>query len=95
MIQFVPKNISDVGSWAAGNYTITAVIGNDKSSVNVKFEERMIMRVLAVPVKGNWGGEVESCKGEWKTGGKFTQTVYPLKNGGLIWELAPELDLSA
>ena len=95
LIQFVPKNISDVGSWAAGNYTITAVIGNDKSSVNVKFEERMIMRVLAVPVKGNWGGEVESCKGEWKTGGKFTQTVYPLKNGGLIWELAPELDLSA
>ncbi|NSW90687.1 MAG: S-layer homology domain-containing protein [Firmicutes bacterium] len=94
IIQFVPQNLKDVGSWAAGNYTITAVIENDKSSVDVKFEERMTMRVLAVPVKGNWGGEIKSTEGDWKTAGKFTQAVYPLKNGGLIWELAPELDLS-
>ena len=56
--------------------------------------ERMVMRILAVPVIGNWGGEIKGLKGDWKTAGKFTQIVYPLKNGGLVWELAPELDLS-
>lgn len=94
LIEFLPKSLKDVGNWAAGNYTITAVVGNDSSSVNVKFQERMVMRILAIPVKGNWGGEIKSCSDEWKTAGKFTQIVYPLKNGGLIWELAPELDLS-
>jgi hypothetical protein len=94
LLEFLPKSIKDVNNWEAGNYTITAVIGNDKSSIDVKFQERMIMRILAVPVIGNWGGEIKSTKGEWKTAGKFTQAVYPLKNGGLVWELAPELDLS-
>ncbi len=94
LIEFLPKNVSDVNNWQSGNYTITAVIGDDTGSVDVRFEDRMEMRVLAVPVIGNWGGKVKSTEGEWKTAGKFTQTVYPLKNGGLLWELAPELDLS-
>ncbi|HHW49727.1 MAG TPA: hypothetical protein GXX14_14075 [Clostridiaceae bacterium] len=94
LLEFLPQNLKEVDNWAEGDYTITAVVGNDTGSVNVKFRERMTMRILAVPIKGNWGGEIKSCEGQWKTGGKFTQTVYPLKNGGLIWELAPELDLS-
>jgi len=94
LIEFLPKNMKDVNNWEAGDYTITAVIGNDNGSVNVRFQERMVMRILAVPVIGNWGGEIKGVKGDWKTAGKFTQIVYPLKNGGLVWELAPELDLS-
>ena len=46
-----------------------------------------MVRILAIPVKGNWGGEIKSCSGEWKTAGKFTQIVYPLKTEALYGNL--------
>ncbi|MEG2950571.1 MAG: hypothetical protein RR946_07765 [Clostridia bacterium] len=92
---FKPRSLADVGNWAAGLYTFRYQdqLGNEAER-SVLFRNTRSMKVLAVPVIANYGGNVVSTQGEWKTAITFTSQCYPLAQGAIEYVLAPELDLS-
>lgn len=94
-VEFVPKNMSDVGSWAAGDYTFTFQYGDSVAERSVKFLTSKSIKVLAVPVLANYGGNIVGCEGEWKTAIQFTKDTYPIADNGIEYVLGSELDLSS
>jgi len=89
-VDFLCKNMTACENWAAGSYTfqpyINGVPGN--ASTASTFTAGKAIRVLAVPIKANYGGgDIKSVTDDkWKNMGDFTQEVYPLAEKNLKWD---------
>jgi hypothetical protein len=83
------------GDWAAGTYSFDAKIGSETQKVDgIKFLERKALRILAVPVKANYGGNVQGTTGRWKQAGDFMKQTYPVAPANYNWQNGNELDAS-
>ncbi len=91
---FAPRNISDVNNWEPGAYSFDLVYNESTGTRTVSFNEARKIRVLAVPVLANYGGNVVACEGEWQTAITFTRDTFPLATDGIDYVLGNELDLS-
>ena len=92
---FVPRDIKDLNSWEEGVYKFALNEGGSTvASRSARFSKAKSIKVLAVPVIANYGGEAVSCEGEWKTGLQMTQDTYPLADNGIEIVFGSELDLS-
>ncbi|NJL59221.1 MAG: hypothetical protein HC887_05805 [Desulfobacteraceae bacterium] len=91
------------GNWAAGTYTFEVSVNNavkkepaDGSTNSYVFKDRRPLKVLAIPIRGNFGGTLKTVGGDkWKTMWKFMAAVYPVGVSAFKWEIREELDLSA
>ena len=93
-LYFQPKNLADVGDWAAGAYTFRVMSDDEAAVRTANFFEAISIKVLAVPILGNYSGEIVACEGEWKTGATMLYATYPLARAGIEFVLGPELDLT-
>ena len=94
LIKFQPKTMSEAGNWQAGDYTFTAQIGDSSVTRTTSFYAAKKIKVLAVPVLANYGGEIVDVDGTWQSSISFTKATYPLGNNDLEYVFAPALDLS-
>ena len=93
---FVCPSRSACGDWKAGDYTFTATVSGATSEAAASLKERSGLKILAVPVKANYGpGDVRSVSGTWRTAGEFVRAVYPLAPERLEITFGPEVDASA
>ena len=93
---FQPNDMADVGYWAAGAYSFTFEMDGGKAVRTVNFYESKPVRVLAVPVTGNFGGRVVRCQGtDWWDGVTMLTAEYPVARADMEYIIGPELDLSA
>lgn len=84
------------GGWAAGTYSFEVKIGSETLKVDgVQFKDRQALRILAVPVKTNYNGDIQSPSGIWKQGGDFMKQTYPVAPANFNWQNGNELDASA
>jgi hypothetical protein len=97
-VEFVCPSREQCGGWAAGVYLFgVRVNGVDKTTEGspVTFSERAAVRVMALPVKANYNGQIVSVQGEkWKQDIEFTKQVYPLAPDKVIWDIRGEFDAS-
>ncbi len=99
VVDFLCPSREACGNWAAGTYTFEVSVNNavkkepaDGSSNSYVFKARRPLNVLAVAIKGNFGGTVKTVDGDkWKTMWKFMASVYPTS---IRWEVRNELDIS-
>lgn len=94
LLKFIPKSRRDVGNWKEGIYEFIVSVNGETASRTVEFKKTKSLKVLAVPVIANYGGEVRYLDGKWKTGNSFLSKVFPVSNKGIEWELAPDFDAS-
>ena len=99
-VDFLCKNMTSFGNWAAGSYTFQPYINGTVGSVSSSyvFSTGTKIRVLAVAIKANYGsaGIKSISDAKWKTMGDFMQKVYPLAEGNLVWKVRETvLDASA
>ncbi|MCX5810029.1 MAG: hypothetical protein NTX36_11785 [Proteobacteria bacterium] len=99
VVDFFCESMLACGNWAAGDYTFQAMVNGQGGNVNgtYKFVYGSSIRILAVPVKANYGGTVKSIpNNKWKTMWKFLQRVYPIADGNVKWTIREDgLDASA
>lgn len=98
VLTFACPTRADCGAWQAGNYSFEVYIGNVTAPpTTAVFRTRQTLRVLAVPVKANYGnGVIKRVVGTaWKVGANFTRRVYPVAADGLKYTIGKELDGSA
>ena len=93
-LYFQPKNIADAGNWEQGAYTFRLMSDAEAAVRTANFFEAISIKVLAVPILGNYSGEIIACEGEWKTGATMLYATYPLAKAGIEFVLGPELDLT-
>jgi len=97
-VDFVCPSLDACGKWAAGNYVFDVTVNGQKlstSGTTYKFQERAGVRALALPVKANYGGVIQSVSGDsWKSTWTFTRSVYPVSFDGFTWTMREELDAS-
>lgn len=91
---FQPRDMADVGFWAAGVYTFTFEMDAGRASRTVNFFESTYLRILAVPVLANYSGRIVGCEGEWRNGAAMIIATYPIARANVDYILAPELNLS-
>lgn len=96
VLTFLCPNRQACGDWQAGTYSFDVTINGALSSVsNIGFLDRKALRVLAVPVKANFGGAIKAVTSDdWKVAGDFILKVYPIAPSGYQWQLGQELDTS-
>ena len=93
---FLCPDRATCGDWQAGNYSFTATVNGDSASLsNIQFQARKPLRILAVPMRVNYGGSVMDVPNDsWKTAGAFAQQMYPVDPGKFKWQLGQALDVS-
>lgn len=91
---FKPQKLEDVESWSEGEYRFEVTVGESWGTRNAIFKTAKKVKVLAVPIKANYGGRVVDVGEEWKNAIKFTSKVYPLGREDIEYVYAPTLDLS-
>jgi len=88
-VDFVCDSLAACKNWAVGTYTFNvSVNGTTKNFPGpYTFESGDPLRILAVPVKANYGtkGIKSVAVGTWEKLNRFTQQVYPLGEGKLVW----------
>jgi hypothetical protein len=99
-VDFLCKNMTSCGNWAAGSYTFEPYINGTAGTVSdpYVFSTGAKIRVLAVAIMANYGsaGIKSISDTKWKTMGDFMQKVYPLAEDGLVWKIRETvLDASA
>ncbi len=98
IVEFLCPSMADCGNWAAGSYVFNVKVNAATLSTEgtaYTFQERAKLNVLAVPVKTCIGGEVASVPDDkWKQFDKFTEAVYPVAAGNLVWTTREEFDFS-
>jgi hypothetical protein len=95
ILTFRCPTLSACGGWDEGTYSFAATVGGVSGTRSgVSFTTRRPLRILAVPMKNNYGGAIVVPDEKWKKGGRFTRDVYPVATAGFRYELRPELDLS-
>ncbi len=86
IVDFLCTNLSDCGNWAAGDYEFEVTVkGVTKTTTDaIQFKERKSLKILSVPVKANYSGEVLPYPSEnYKTLWRFTRDVYPVAHNGV------------
>lgn len=91
---FQPKDISEAGFWDQGAYTFTFYMDDSVAVRTTNFYKATPMKVLAVPIKGNYSGKVIGCEGDWKQGSTMLSATYPVAREDVEYVLGPEQDLS-
>jgi hypothetical protein len=96
VLVFLCPNRAACGDWQAGNYSFDVTVnGNTASLSNIQFQTRKPLRVLAVPMRVNYGAGPEDVPDDsWKMAGNFIQQVYPVDPAAFKWELGQTLDVS-
>ncbi|MGB8646593.1 MAG: hypothetical protein WCF84_15240 [Anaerolineae bacterium] len=95
LMSFVCASRAACGDWVAGNYTFQASISGATAQTTATFKDRKGMRVLAVPVKANYGpGDVRTPTGTYKNLGDFARKVYPVSADKFDWVLGQDVDAS-
>lgn len=90
---FRPQSRADCGNWQAGIYEFKVKLNDVEDSLtNVRFQDRRKLKVLAVPVKANYGGVIKTPGNQWKKGGKFMRQVYPVAYKDLVYDLGALFD---
>jgi len=86
---FIPASRSSCGNWQAGTYKFVAKLGDSEELTmdNVKFQEQRKLKILAVPLKANYAGSVETAGNQWKNGGTFIRQVYPVSYDDFTYKL--------
>jgi len=92
---FHPEDISDIDSWEEGAYTFTFKMGGSTAVRTTNFYKAMPMKVLAVPMKNNYGGELTQCSDIWKEGVTLLTALYPVARDDVEYVLGQELDFTA
>ncbi|MCE5263887.1 MAG: dockerin type I domain-containing protein [Deltaproteobacteria bacterium] len=92
---FRPQSRADCGNWQAGTYEFKVKLNDVEDSLtNVQFQDRRKLKVLAVPVKANYGGVIKTPGDQWKKGGKFMRQVYPVAYKDLTYDWGALYDAS-
>ena len=94
LLLFQPKDISEVGGWSQGAYTFTLTIDDKYAIRKTNFLKAMPVKILFVPILGNYSGEIVACKGEWKDSGEMFTACYPVGKEDVEFVYGPEIDLS-
>ena len=98
VVDFQCPSRAACGNWAAGNYTFAVMVNGvtkDTMGTNYSFVERGTLRILAVPVKANYGGVVVPVTNDsWKKMWQFTRSTYPVAADKFQWVEHEGLDLS-
>ena len=79
----------------AGQYTFEVTTAKGSGSRRVTLRDTDTLRVLAVPVRANYGGRITEPDPIWKTAGDYSAACYPLSKGDYIYELGSMMDLSS
>jgi len=93
-LMFQPRDLSEVGFWEQGVYTFTFKMDDSEAVRMTNFHKAMPMRVLAVPIKGNYYGEIRKCEGDWKLGATMIAAIFPVAREDVEYILGPEQDYS-
>ena len=92
---FQPRDMADVDYWAAGAYTFTFETDGGWAARTANFTESITdYKILAVPIRGYFSGNVESCVGLWREAAEVLISTYPIARGNIEYVLHPEVDLS-
>ncbi|HEY3055052.1 MAG TPA: hypothetical protein VGK31_03865 [Thermoanaerobaculia bacterium] len=98
IVDFLCPSRDACGNWAAGKYTFdVSVNGVTKSTAGTTYDfvPRSAIRILALPVKANFGGNIVSVRdSKWKTFADYVRKTYPVGSDQLIWVTREELDAS-
>ena len=98
VIDFQCPSRPDCGNWMAGNYTFAVTVNGastDTTGTTYSFVERGTLRILALPIKANYGGRVVPVTdSSWKKLWRFTQRTYPVAADKFQWIEHEGLDLS-
>ena len=93
---FIPNNRSQCENWKEGHYKFKAKYKETEFILdNVRLTKMSTFRVLAVPVKSNFGGDVKMPGSGWQQGHKLIKKVFPLGVEDLEWWVSGTLDASA
>ena len=95
---FIPPSRSSCGNWQAGTYKFVATLGEGSEEFTldqVKFQQQRKLRVLAVPVKANYAGTIETPGDQWKNGGAFMRQVYPVAYNDFTYKVGSLLNASS
>lgn len=90
-IDFRCETMKVCENWAAGAYTFQVQVNGtlkvtEPSTDSYQFKPSSQIRILAVPIKANYGGPPKSISDDnWKTMWTYTEKVYPLGAGNLKW----------
>ncbi|HPF19771.1 MAG TPA: hypothetical protein PLC88_00365, partial [Syntrophomonas sp.] len=94
---FIPSSRSSCGNWQAGIYKFVVKLGEKCEELtldNVKFQKQRKLRVLAVPVKANYAGTIETPGDQWKNGSSFMRRVYPVAHDDFTYRQGSLFDAS-
>jgi len=94
ILLFHPRDMAEVDYWEQGIYTFTFIMDDSIAERTVNFHKATPMKVLAVPVKGNYTGDIRTCGDEWKLGATMLTAVFPVAREDVEYILGPEQDLS-
>ncbi|NLK51852.1 MAG: hypothetical protein GX295_05350 [Syntrophomonadaceae bacterium] len=81
---FIPGDQSKC-DWGAGVYKFVARIGYSEKTLYALFEEQRDIRILAVPLKANYGGKIVEPGGNWIDGDSMLRKLYPLADHNVKW----------
>ncbi len=98
VVDFQCPNREACGNWAAGAYSFEVTVNGTAKTTSetpLNFVERTEIRILAVPVKANYGGTIVPVTDtRWKTFATYLKRTYPVADDKLIWVTREELDAS-
>ena len=92
---FQPRDMAEVNNWEAGAYRFIFDMDGGRAVRTANFFVSATLKVLAVPIRGNYSGRVVSCSGEWRNSSTMLSATFPVGKANLEYVLGPELDLSA
>jgi len=94
MLLFQPNDIREAGFWEQGAYTFTFTMDDSEAVRTANFHKATPMKVLAVPIRGNYYGDIRTCEGDWKLGATMISAVFPVARDDVEYILGPEQDYS-
>jgi len=94
-IMFRPKDIKEMGDWGQGAYIFIFEIDGVKAYRSTNFLESMNIRILAVPLKTNNSGLVNSCTDAWRDREQMIIDAFPVAKFDVEYIVGPELDVSS
>ena len=97
VVDFLCPSMAACGGWAAGSYEFKVTVngGTAKSTAGTtyNFQVRQRLKILARPVKANFGGTVVSVPNDgWKSSWTYVRAVYPVAEDGITWDVRDEFD---
>jgi hypothetical protein len=95
-VDFLCPSMKECGDWAPGTYDFDVTVkGSTMSAQGYVFQQRRTLKILAVPMKTNYGGkEIAYPNQKWKNHWTFTRDVYPIAADSINWVQREVLDLS-